>query len=42
MTDIKATDYVKTVTSDIAVPIADLNNGAYEMALYIGPNEFRK
>jgi YidC/Oxa1 family membrane protein insertase len=42
MTDIKATDYVKTVTSDIAVPIADLNNGAYEMALYIGPNEFKR
>jgi len=42
MTDIKTSDYVKTVTSDITVPISDLNNGVYEMALYIGPNEFKR
>jgi YidC/Oxa1 family membrane protein insertase len=42
MTDIKTSEYVKTATSDISVPIYDLNNGSFEMSMYIGPNEFKR
>ncbi|MBK8670361.1 MAG: membrane protein insertase YidC [Saprospiraceae bacterium] len=42
MTDIKTTDEVKIVTSNVAIPIADFNNSSFEMSLYVGPNEFKR
>lgn len=41
-TDLKDAEYLKTVTSDLAIPLSDYNNGSYEMALYVGPNEFKR
>ena len=41
-TDYKTSEYVKIVTSDIGLPISDLNNGTFAMAMYIGPNEFKR
>lgn len=42
MTDFKTSDYVKLVTSDIQVPMSDLNQGTFDMTMYIGPNEFKR
>ena len=39
MTDLKTSDAVKIVTSDISIP---LENGQHEMTLYIGPNEYKR
>lgn len=41
-TDFKTSEYVKTVTSDISLPFTNLDNGTFEMSLYIGPNEFKR
>ena len=42
MTDVTASKYVKVVSSELLVPIADLNDGSFEMTMYIGPNEFKR
>ncbi len=42
MTDYKTSQYVKIVTSDVDVPIQNFDNGSFEMALYSGPNEFKR
>lgn len=42
MTDIKQSSDVKIITSDLQIPIANIENGSFEMAIYIGPNEFKK
>ena len=39
MTDLKSSDILKVVTSDISVP---LDNGSHDMTLYIGPNEYKR
>lgn len=39
MTDLKKSDDVKIITSDITVP---LENGGHDMTLYIGPNEYKR
>lgn len=39
MTDLKKSDDVKIITSDISVP---LENGGHDMTLYIGPNEYKR
>ena len=41
-TDYNTSEYIKIVTSDIGLPISDLNNGTFAMAMYIGPNEFKR
>lgn len=42
MTDYKHSDYVKIATSDMSIPMADMNNGSFDMTFYIGPNEFTR
>lgn len=42
MTDIKSSSYVKIVTSDMQIPMTDVNQGTFDMTLYIGPNEFKR
>lgn len=39
MTDVKKSDVLKIITSDIEVPI---ENGRHDMTLYIGPNEYKR
>lgn len=39
MTDVKTSDVLKIITSDIEVPI---DNGHHDMTLYIGPNEYKR
>lgn len=39
MTDLKTSDVLKVVTSDITVP---LDNDSHDMTLYIGPNEYKR
>ncbi|MFZ1750149.1 MAG: membrane protein insertase YidC, partial [Saprospiraceae bacterium] len=41
-TEYKTSDFVKVVSSDISIPMSDLNDGTFEMAMYIGPNEFKR
>lgn len=41
-TDYNTSEYIKVVSSDIGLPISDLNNGTFAMAMYIGPNEFKR
>ena len=41
-TDYNTSEYIKVVTSEIGLPISDLNNGTFAMAMYIGPNEFKR
>ena len=42
MTDIKKSNYAKIVTSDLQIPLANVNQGTFGMTLYIGPNEFKR
>ncbi|HMU04972.1 MAG TPA: membrane protein insertase YidC, partial [Saprospiraceae bacterium] len=42
MTDIKQSSDVKVVTSDLKIPMSNLDNGTFEMAMYVGPNEFKR
>ena len=42
MTDITTSEYVKVVSSQLLVPINDLNAGSFEMTMYVGPNEFKR
>ncbi|MBK9734592.1 MAG: membrane protein insertase YidC [Saprospiraceae bacterium] len=40
MTDLKTSDDVKIVTSDIKVPLSNPDASMFAMTMYVGPNEF--
>lgn len=42
MTDIKESSDLKIVTSELKIPMANLENGSFQMYMYIGPNEFKR
>jgi YidC/Oxa1 family membrane protein insertase len=42
MTDFKHSNYVKIATTDMSVPMNDMNNGKFDMTFYIGPNEYKR
>lgn len=42
MTEYKTSDYVKIINSELGVPINNLNDGTFEMVMYVGPNEFKR
>lgn len=41
-TDLKNSDYVKVVTSNLNLPFQSWDNGSFDMKLYVGPNEFKR
>lgn len=42
MTDYKNSDYVKIINSEVGVPFSNLNDGTFDMVMYVGPNEFKR
>lgn len=42
MTDFKNSNYVKIVESDFGIPLANFNDGKFDMTIYTGPNEFSR
>ena len=42
MTDLKASDVLKVVHSRVEIPIVNAASDKFEMAMYIGPNEFKR
>ena len=41
-TDLKRSEYVKIVSSNLYLPIQNWDNGNFDMTLYVGPNEFTR
>jgi YidC/Oxa1 family membrane protein insertase len=42
MTDYKKSDDIKITSSELNIPVADWNNGSFDMSMYVGPNEFKR
>jgi YidC/Oxa1 family membrane protein insertase len=42
MTDYKTSTYLKIINSQVGVPISNLNDGQFDMVMYVGPNEFKR
>lgn len=42
MTDYKTNKYLKVIHSEIGIPINNMNEGQFDMVMYVGPNEFKR